>query len=129
MNFMGNAEKKSSFSQNLARIRKEKGLSQKKLAESTSLTQRMISYYENEATKPPIDNIEAIAKALNIKLHDLIETNNQTSADSKNDFSQIDSRTIRKIKLILSLPKEERHIIYSMAEAFIAKRKLQKAKN
>ena len=123
---MKKKQQKSSFSENLIRLRKEKGLSQRKLAVLSGLTQRMIGYYENEATKPPIDNIEAIAKALNVSISDLLGTNEITQL--QNEFSQLDARTIRKIRLILSLPTDERHIVYSIAENFHAKRELQKLK-
>lgn len=117
---------KSIFSKNLVRLRKERGFSQMKLAKLAGLTQRMIAYYENEAVKPPIDNIEAIAKVLGVKINDLLGTSE--SVTSQTLLAKLDSRTITKLKLILSLPKKERHIIYSIAENFHAKRELKKLK-
>jgi len=105
------------FSLNLVRLRKERGLSQQDLAKKAGLTQRMIQYYEKEAVKPPIDKIEAIAKSLNVKISELIGTNKET--DIQKEFVQIDARTLKKLKMILSLPKHQRHIIYSMAESFL----------
>jgi transcriptional regulator with XRE-family HTH domain len=119
-------KKQTNFSKNLIKYRKERNLTQEELAKLSGLTRRKIGYYEKEANKPPIDNVEAIAKALNVTISDLIGTNETT--DIQNDFSQLDTRTLKKIKLILSLPKIERHMIYSMAESFIEKRKQKSRK-
>ena len=105
------------FSQNLVKFRKEKGLSQQDLADLTGLSQRMIVYYENEAVKPPIDKIGILAKFLNVEINDLLGINKDT--EIQKEFVQIDARTLKKLKIILSLPKHQRHIIYSMAESFL----------
>ena len=120
-------KKKSVFSQNLIKLRKQKGLSQTKLAELSGLTQRVITHYENNSSNPPIENIEAIAKVLGVSINKLLGSNDDKQ--KQHFFSQLDSRTISKLKLILSLPKEERHIVYSIAENFQAKRKLQQLQN
>ena len=105
------------FSQNLVKFRKEKGLSQQDLADLTGLSQRMIVYYENEAVNPPIDKIGILAKFLNVEINDLLGINKDT--EIQKEFVQIDARTLKKLKIILSLPKHQRHIIYSMAESFL----------
>ena len=112
------------FSQNLATLRKTKGLTQKQLAERSQISQRMIAYYETDpSANPPIETITALAKALNVTFDELF--GEYEPSEVQNELSKIDSRTLGKLKKILSLPKSERHIIYNMAEAFIAKRKLQ----
>jgi transcriptional regulator with XRE-family HTH domain len=114
------------FSKNLIRLRKAKNLTQEGLAEKTGLSKRMIAYYETEAVKPPIDKIEIIAKALNVNINELLGTNETVSI--QDDFATIDSRTLKKIKMILSLPKNQRHIIYTMAESFL-KQNTEKGKS
>jgi transcriptional regulator with XRE-family HTH domain len=105
------------FSQNLVKFRKEKGLSQKDLADIAGLSQRMIVYYENKAVKPPIDKIGILAKVLNVEINDLLGISKDT--EIQKEFVQIDARTLKKLKIILALPKHQRHIIYSMAESFL----------
>ena len=117
MFFMKNNKSKPVFSQNLIKLRKERGMSQSDLAKLCGVTQRMITYYENQAVRPPIDKIEAIAKALNVKIDDLLGMNKETNIQK--EFINIDARTLKKLKLIISLPKNQRHIIYSMAESFL----------
>jgi len=120
--------KKAVFNKNLVRLRKERGLTQQKLAELSGISQRMIAYYESEeAVNPPMETIGALAKALNIKFEDLVGSNEPS--EIQKEFLKIDSRTLSKIKMILSLPKNERHTIYNIAEALISKRELQKFEN
>jgi len=113
---------KTKFSSNLSRIRNSKGISQKKLAELTGLTRRMVAYYENECNNNLIKNINTMAKALDVNISDLIGVNN-SKPDTTDNF-KIDARTMDKIKKLLSLPKEERHSIYNMIDALIVKNKL-----
>ncbi len=49
---------------NIKRIRKEKGLTQKKLGELCSMNEANIRKYENGKQNPKIETIEKIAKAL-----------------------------------------------------------------
>ena len=64
----------SIFSKNLLKFRKERGISQKALSEKTGISQRMIVYYENKCTSPPLDKAKAIAEALQISINDLLGT-------------------------------------------------------
>ena len=88
MFFMKSSKKyRPVFSQNLVKLRKERGLSQSDLAKLCGLTQRMIAYYENEAVKPPIDKIEAIAKVLKVGINKLLGTTEDTTIQK--EFAQI----------------------------------------
>ena len=60
------------FGDKLKELRKEKGLSQKDLAEKLNVTQRTISYYENSTTAPSnAEIVTKIADALNVRLDEL----------------------------------------------------------
>lgn len=111
--------KRSIFSQNLIRFRKVRGLSQKELAERSGLTRKTIAYYETRVSKPPIDKIEVLANVLKVNINDLLGSKNTKTRQST--FTNLDTRTIKKIELILSLPKKERHQIYSYAESLLFK--------
>ncbi|MBN2422898.1 helix-turn-helix transcriptional regulator [Candidatus Woesearchaeota archaeon] len=112
---------RSIFNQNLEKIRKSKGLTLNELAKISGLTQRMIFYYENQAINPPIDKIEILAKALDVSISDLLGT--PETENTKDNFLTLDTRTLKKIKMILSLSKQERHIIYDLAETFHRKKR------
>ena len=110
-----------SFSQNLIRLRKTQHISQKKLSELSGISQRMINYYEKHAINPPLDKIEVIAKALNVGVNDLIETKDFSNSSNTipQELLKLDTKTLEKIRIILSLPKQQRHIVYSIAEALL----------
>ena len=117
----------SAFSQNLARIRKQRGLSQADLAERAGLSRRMINHYETQAVQPPIDKIEAIAEALGIKPSQLLDqTTKTTEKDVAIDLTGIDPRSVKKLKDILSLPTEDRNVLYRMLNELLRKNQLEK---
>lgn len=66
------SEEKIDFSGNMRRIRKEKGISQVKLAELSGMTQRDISMLENGRT-PNIYTLKRIATALGCSADELLK--------------------------------------------------------
>jgi len=122
---MKKLKEKSIFSKNLSRIRKQRSLSQADLAKITGLSDRMIAYYETRAINPPLDKVEILSKALNVTLNDLLGT--KKKSDIEEEIVKIDARTLKKIKIILSLPRHQRHMIYSMAESLLKQN--QESKN
>ena len=115
-------DKNTTFMNNLKIIRRAKGLSQKELAEKTGLTIRIISYYENEATSPPIDKIEIIANALGITIADLL--NDKVTKNIKTSFDNIDPRILKKISKINSLPQKDQNTIWLFIDTVIDKYEL-----
>lgn len=110
---MGTTKKTSiDFSRNLKLLRKKKGLSQYDLADLTGFSQRMIAHYETHAIQPSLDKIEAIAKALGVKPADLLASEGPT--DGKIDASLFDTRSLKKLQDILSLPPNDRADLYRM---------------
>ena len=53
--------------ENIRRIRREKKITQKKLAEMTGLTNVVINYYEHGAKNPTIETVRKIAEALGVE--------------------------------------------------------------
>lgn len=62
----------SLFGQSLRRIRKEKGLTQERLAELTGLSTNFISELERGLKAPGLAAIVSISKALDVSVHDLL---------------------------------------------------------
>jgi transcriptional regulator with XRE-family HTH domain len=103
----------SAFSRNLRKLRKKRGLTQYDLADMTGISRRMIGHYETQAVQPPIENLELIAKALKVKTADLLTTE-ALEAEDEVDPTQFDSRSLKKLKDILSLPQTDRADLYRM---------------
>lgn len=53
--------------------RKQRGLTQTELAQLINVTQGAISQWENGNSRPTLDNLVAIARALGCKVDDLIK--------------------------------------------------------
>jgi len=60
------------IAKNIAKIRKEKGITQEALAYQAGLNRAYIGYIERGERKPSIETIEKIAKALQIKFENLV---------------------------------------------------------
>lgn len=117
-------ENRSTFALNLIRYRKQRGYSQGDLANASHISRRMIAHYETHATEPPIGKIEALAKALGIKAFQLLE-NPSDASQTESTLSTIDSRSIKKLKDILSLPPEDRNDLYRMLNKLLRKNQLE----
>jgi transcriptional regulator with XRE-family HTH domain len=78
----------------------------------TGFSQRMIAYYETHAIQPSLDKIEVIAKALGVKPAELLATG--SDQDSGIDTSKFDTRSLKKLQDILSLPHNDRADLYRM---------------
>lgn len=116
---------RSIFSQNLIRYRKQQGYSQADLTKASGISNRMIGHYETSDTIPPLEKIEALAYALGVKPSQLLD---DTASSSQNeiDLSGIDTRSIKKLKDILSLPPEDRNDLYRILNKMIRKNQLEK---
>jgi len=62
------------FADNLKFLRKERGLSQGKLAEELDLNRGNIASYEKGLAEPKMENLMRIVKFFNIEFRDLVET-------------------------------------------------------
>jgi len=51
----GETSKKSKFAVNLSKLRREKGLSQRQAAAELSISQALLSHYENDSREPRLD--------------------------------------------------------------------------
>ena len=113
------------FAENVTRYRKKLGLSQYDLALSSGISRTMISHYEREGILPPADRLQALADALHTPVYRLFE---ECGGDRKNetDLSEIDPRSIKKLRDILSLPTEDRNDLYRILNKMIRKNQLEK---
>ena len=114
----------STFAKNFKYYRKRQGLSQYDIANMTSISQRMISHYERENILPPWDRLELLANALNVKISQLFENHSHKEEKSDN-LSDIDPRSVKKLRDILSLPYEDRNDLYRILNKMMKKNQLE----
>ena len=123
-NIMTEIEQRSDFAKNLISIRKEKGFSQRDLAKTTGISNRMVAYYETHSDIPPLDKLQKIAGALDISVAQLIDT----ELSDKKTLS-LDTRTLKKVKLLEQLPVKDQRKVLTYIKDLIAKNKTNHTNN
>ena len=113
------------FAENVAKYRKKKGFSQYDLAQSSGISRGMISHYEREGMFPPADRLQALADSLEIPVYKLFK---QPEIDQNPDaeLSDIDPRSVKKLRDILSLPADDRGDLYRILNKMLRKNQLEK---
>lgn len=86
-----------SFGKTLAKLRKERKLTQQELADLLNVTNKTISKWETNTTAPDIDTLKRISQVLKVPVDVLLGNSKLTVTDSHN------KRKLTKKKLILLL--------------------------
>jgi len=108
---------KESLGGRLARIRKERGLTQNQVAARTGLTQVLISDYERGRLRLTADMVVRFAVALEITTDELLRPPHKSPAPPKRQPSL---RLMRRIEQIESLPVYEQRALLTTIDQFIA---------
>jgi len=115
-------KKRTLFANNLILLRKRYGFTQEDLANHSGVSKRSIALYETKNANPPLDNLQKLAQSLNTSIEQLVGFK-KSALTIDHSFSSIDSRTLKKLKMILSLTPEQRHTVYTLVESMIKKNK------
>ena len=98
--------------------RKQKGLSQKDLAEKANVNLKSISRYEIGASIPPADTLKSISDALGVTADFLLE-DNQTKI--------VDKDLLSKMEVIQQLEQKDKNIVYTFLDLVIRDFKAKQA--
>jgi len=104
-------------------IRELKGMTSKDVV--SAIEDMSISSYsriENSRIEPSVTTLRKVAKALDVRISELVEED--TVFDEVKSY---DSSLIVKVRLIEELTEEERKIVFSLVDALISKKKLKDA--
>jgi len=113
------------FAENVARYRKRKGFSQYDLAQLSGISRTMISHYEREGMFPPADRLQALANSLEIPVYKLFKLP-EMDQNPDNDLADIDPRSVKKLRDILSLPADDRNDLYRILNKMLRKNQLER---
>jgi transcriptional regulator with XRE-family HTH domain len=113
------------FAENVAKYRKKKGLSQYDLAQSSGISRGMISHYEREGMFPPADRLQALADSLEIPVYKLFKQPGMDQSP-ETDLGDIDPRSVKKLRDILSLPADDRNDLYRILNKMLRKNQLER---
>ena len=104
-----------SFGKTLAKLRKERKLTQQELADLLNVTNKTISKWETNTTAPDIDTLKRISQVLNVPVDVLLGNSKLTITDNSNKHKL----TKKKLILLLSLLLVSLFFIYYMITNFI----------
>ena len=104
----------------IKKAREAKGLSQKEVATVLKMDQSQYSKIENGKTDPYFSTIEKIAKALGIKVSDLL-----MAEDLFKDVNSLDKTLVEKVQLIELLDDNEKKSIFSIVDGLVSKKKMK----
>ena len=76
------------LNENIKRLRKEKGLTQKGLAEKIGVSTAFISQVENGISKPSDDNLKKIADVLGVTVNELEKEKSSSPVSIRRDISR-----------------------------------------
>ena len=104
-----------SFGKTLAKLRKERKLTQQELADLLHVTNKTISKWETNTTAPDIDTLKRISQVLKVPVDVLLGNSKLTVTDSHNKHKL----TKKKLILLISLLLVSLFFIYYLIANFI----------
>ncbi|MCP4088217.1 MAG: helix-turn-helix transcriptional regulator [Gammaproteobacteria bacterium] len=111
-----------SFSDRLAALRKQRGLTQEALANLIGITKTQVYRYENGSSQPTLDVIKNLAIALSVTTDQLI---------FEEEERQPDDSLVLLMEGVSRLDSDEKHVIRELVEGILlkheARRLVQKA--
>lgn len=109
-----------SFGQRLARLRRARGLTQRQLAATTGISQRMIAYYETRVVSPPAEVITKLVAALHASADDLLGVKPAAATAPEPPLTTVELRLWRKFRELRHLPEDERRAVLKVVDSFLA---------
>lgn len=104
----------------IARLRRDKGLTQVELAERLQVSQPVVSDYENDVIRLPADVVVQIARILDASTDELLGI--KAAARPASATTQIKNRRLyRRMQQIEQLPRRDQDALLRTIEAFISK--------
>lgn len=111
-----------SFGKNLARIRRDKGLTQNDLVRISGVGISQIRRYETDKSAPSLDAIVRLVKALGVSIDEMVFDKATAIAESK----IMDSELLEQFEMISSLDEEEKRMVKKILEGVIVRNQMEK---
>ncbi len=111
------AEREGSIGARISQLRKDKGMTQKELAERLEVSQPVVSDYENDVIRLPADIVGEIAQILEVTSDELLGL----KREARSSGSVKNRRLSRRLQAIDALPKRDQEALLRTIDAFISK--------
>lgn len=107
------------FGERLSKLRKARGLTQIQLADALGVTQRVITYYENESAQPPGALLVDLAKALRVSTDEILGLK-----PMKEKTSAKTARLLKRLQRVERLPPADQRAVLKLVDALCETRGL-----
>ena len=111
-----------SFGKNLAKFRKENGLTQEDLVKMSGVAISQIRRYETNKSKPSLDAITKIVKALGVSIDEMVFNKFTEVAEKK----FIDRELIEQFETISEMDQNEKYLVKKILEGVIVRHQIEK---
>ncbi len=111
-----------SFGKNLARFRKQRGLTQEQLVKLSGVGISQIRRYEADKSTPSLDAIIRLVKAIGVSIDEMVF--DKTTAIASNKI--IDRELLEQFEMISYMDEEERNLVKKILEGVIVKNQVEK---
>lgn len=110
-----------SFGERLAALRKDAGLSQRRLAKDSGVSHRMIAYYEKREALPPGHVLSSLAEALSITVDELVGNEPAAKPSRRSSASR---RLQRRLQQLEKLPLKDRKALLAIIDTYLERNRL-----
>lgn len=111
-----------SFGKNLAKFRKEKGLTQEDLVRLSGVAISQVRRYETNKSSPTLDVIVKLAKALGTSIDEMVFDKATGVAVNK----IVDRELLEQFEAVSSMSEDEKYVVKKMLEGVIVKHQVEK---
>ncbi len=111
-----------SFGKNLAKFRKEKGLTQEELVKISGVAISQIRRYETDKSTPSLDAITKLVKALGVSIDEMVF--NKTTGVAENKI--IDRELLEQFESISRMGEDEKYVVKKILEGVIVKHQVER---
>ncbi|MCP3942982.1 MAG: helix-turn-helix transcriptional regulator [Chloroflexi bacterium] len=108
------------LSEKIKHLRKERGVTQKELAERAGLNSKLISKYETGRLNPKLENITKIAEALDISTDYFFESGGVPDSERISDL-----KLYRKFRMIECMDEKSRRLAEDIIDTLIEKKQMR----
>lgn len=111
-----------SFGKNLAKFRKQRGLTQEQLVKLSGVGISQIRRYEADKSTPSLDATIRLVRAIGVSIDEMVF--DKTTAIASNKI--IDRELLEQFEMISYMDEEERNLVKKILEGVIVKNQVEK---